>query len=154
VKLLIGEDAYVSAWVAKRIPHMHGEPFPPCTTIGVVNEEGDMLGGVVFTNHHPRYRSVEWSAAADSANWLSRPIINTIMMYPFEQLGCVRITAIIPRRNKRSREFQEKFGFKNEGLVRRGFGGDDALIFGLMRSEWARSPLNMRRELQPVTEAA
>jgi len=147
VKLLLGKDEYVSKWIAQRIPHIAEIGLPPSVTFGVIDDaETRMLGAVAFHDHREHVRSIEWSAAAATPNWLNRGIINAIMAYPFGQLGCVRITAIIPKRNRRSRDFQERFGFKNEGLVRRGFGGDDACIYGLLNSEWKRSPFNMNRQ--------
>ena len=156
MRLLMGKDPLVAEWVRRRIPHMtHSKGFGQCVAIGVINEaKSELVGGVVFHDYRQSVRSIEWSAASDQPNWLNVEIINQIMRYPFDQLNCVRITAIIPRRNKRSRAFQEKFGFRQEGLVRRGFGGDDACIYGLLASDWKKSRFNLRREVKaaPVIE--
>lgn len=146
MKLLLGQDALVGEWILRRIPHMHGVAWDKFVAVGVIDEDDNMLGGVAYHNFQPAYRSIEWSAASDGANWLSRAIINDILRYPFEQMGCVRLTAVIPRKNVKARTFHSKFGFKQEGNVRRGFGGDDAIIYGLMASEWRKSPLNLKRE--------
>lgn len=147
----LGEDALIARWVAERIPEMRGQSFgKDAVAIGVIGgpDGADLLGAVVFANHQAKFRAIEWSAAAITANWLNREIINDIMRYPFEQLGCVRITAVIARKNHRARAFHERFGFRREGLLRRGFGGDDAVIYGLLRSDWAKSPFNAKRERQ------
>lgn len=137
-------------WVAARIPHMRTGTFGPCVTIGVAGKQPGsdprLLGAVVFHDYRPQYRSVEWSAAADDPRWLSPKLIGQIMRYPFDQLNVRRITAVIPRRNERSRDFHARFGFKQEGSIRRGFGSDDAIVYGLMRADWARSPFNLSRE--------
>ena len=59
--------------------------------------------------------------------------------YPFDQLGCGRLTAVTPRRARAARRFLDAFGFKREGLVRQGFGDDDAVISGLLKREWEAS---------------
>lgn len=148
MRLLLGHDALVAEWVRRRIPHLaHTDGFGPCTAMGVIGGEdgASLLGAVVFHAYLPTNRSIHWSAAAATPNWLNRQIITDILRYPFGQLDCVRITAVIPRRNKRSREFQERFGFKHEGTLRREFGGDDGCIYGLLRSEWNKSRFNLDR---------
>ena len=140
MRLVLGRDAWVGGWVARLIPHVGtAEAWGPYAAIGVESEEGEPLGGVVFSGYQPAYRSIEVSFASASPRWLTRPIICAMMRYPFDQLGCQRLTAVTPRRNKPARRFVEVFGFKREGLVRRGFGDDDAVISGLLRREWDAS---------------
>jgi RimJ/RimL family protein N-acetyltransferase len=155
-KLLIGHDFSVAEWVRRRIPHMRkgsfGAPLPngtlPYGAIGVTDGKDDwnLLGGVVFHGFLPNYRSIQWSAASDSTHWLSRSLITDIMKYPFLVQGCVRVTAYIPRRNERARKFHTTFGFKQEGLIRRGFGDDDCFVYGLLASEWRKSRFNLDRQ--------
>lgn len=155
MKLMLGNDDRIAEWISNRIPYLRGESLGPCTTFTVANDAGTkILGAVAFHNYRPTFRSVEWSAAADTPNWLSVPIINKIMAYPFSQLGCVRITAFIAKKNRRSCEFQERFGFKHEGTLRRQAGGDDLKIYGLLNSEWKRSRFNLKRVVpQPAAKS-
>lgn len=137
---------YVGSFVAQRIPHvMLSSAFGAYSAVGVVDETDRLVGGVVFTNYQPDCKSIELSAAADDHRWLTRPVIGEILSYPFHQLGCQRLTAVTPRKAASARRFLEKFGFRREGLVRLGFGSDDAIITGLLRKEWDRSPLNLER---------
>jgi len=138
VRLVIGRDADVGAWVAQRIPAMHGTLFQAFTAIGVEAEDGTPLGGVVFTEYRPMFRSLEMACASDSPRWLTRSIVKEILRYPFRQLNCVRVTAVVARKDKRTRGFIEKLGFRCEGIVRKGLLVDDAAIYGLLRDEWLR----------------
>jgi len=157
------KDLLVAEWVRLRIPHMEhggfGAPLPggrlPYVAYGVIGgpDRVTMLGGVVFHNYVPAYRSIEWSAASVTPCWLNREIISDILSYPFGKLGCARITAIIPKPSgkpddpaQRACDFHWRFGFKHEGTVRRLFGGRDAFIFGLLASEWRKSRFNTHRE--------
>jgi RimJ/RimL family protein N-acetyltransferase len=140
VRLVLGRDAEVAAWVAARIPQMQGpEDFGPCAAIGVESEAGRPLGGVVFSNYLPRYGAIEASFASEHPRWLTRALIRQIMSYPFSQLSCRRITAVTPARATAAQRFLQAFGFRREGLVREGFGADDAVISGLLRREWETS---------------
>lgn len=150
VRLLIGQDEAVAKWVALRIPAMGGEPPEPCTAIGVVDERGAMLGGVIYHNWMKATQNIELSFAAGHRRWLTRPIICALLSYPFDQLDCQRVTGVTPRRATSARRFLDQFGFKREGCVRLGFGNDHAIISGLLRTEWQASkwakPLPERRK--------
>ncbi len=140
MRLVLGRDAMVAEWVAHQLPHVaNGEAFGPCAAIGIESLGGDPLGGVVFSGYQPAYRSIEVSCASASPRWLTRSLIQGIFRYPFDQLDCQRVTAVTGRRNRPSRRFLETFGFKREGLVRKGLGEDDAVIYGLLKREWQAS---------------
>ena len=140
MRIVLGRDPEVADWVARRIPHLgEGRAFGPCAAIGVESEDGRPLGGVVFSEWRPACRSIEASFASDTPRWLTRRIIGAILAYPFEQLGCQRITTLTPRRARAARRFLDAFGFKREGLVRKGFGDDDAMVSGLLKREWEAS---------------
>jgi RimJ/RimL family protein N-acetyltransferase len=140
MRLVLDQPQAIACWVAERIPHMSGaDDFAPCSAIGVVSEEGRALGGVVFSNWQSRFRNIEVSFASETPRWLTRNLIRQILAYPFDQLACQRLTAVTPKKARAARAFLDHFGFKREGVVRRGFGNDDAIISGLLRREWMRS---------------
>lgn len=151
MRLLYGENAAVAHWVACHIPGLesvvastpHGEAFGPSTAIGVINEQGLIVGGVVYHNWQPTYRSIELSFAATDPKWLTQDILSALLRYPFVELDCQRITGFTPKKSRRARRFLDRFGFKREGCVEKGFGSDDAIISGLMRTTWERSKWNM-----------
>lgn len=146
MRLLYGQDAVVGRWVSERIPHMAGADFGPMVALGVLGRDDALIGGVVFHEYRPRCRSIEASFASASPRWLTKNLIGRIMAYPFDQLLCERVTAVTPRKAASARRFLDEFGFKREGLIRRGFGDDDAVISGLLKSEWLRSRWVQPRE--------
>lgn len=133
----------IAAWVAEQIGH--GMDWGPCEAIGVADENDNLIGGVVFNNYQPHNRNIEVSFAATRADWLTPCLVTGILAYPFDQLGCQRITSLTPKRNRRARQFLQKFGFKLEGNVRRGYGDDDCIISGLLASEWRCHRFNRSR---------
>lgn len=146
MRLAIGYDREVAHWVGSMLPHIgDGDAFGPCAAIGVINDAGQAVAGIVFNNHIERYRCIELSMASIDPRWVTRSVLTGILAYPFEQLGCVRVTTITPRKNKRALTFNRKLGFKQEGIVRRGFGSQDAIICGLLAKEWRESPFNLHR---------
>lgn len=137
-------SAHVARWVADQIPHMAQRPdFGPCAAIGVADEDGALIAGCVFHNYFPEYGGIEISCAAISSRWLTKSIIGTMLGYPFDQLGVVRLTAITPLSATSVRRFLNSLGFVNEGVARSALGpGQDAQITSLLSNEWAVSRFN------------
>lgn len=153
MRLLAGYSPFVAHWVAERIQYVaDGLAFGPCAAIGVLGEDNEMLGGVVYHGYQPQFRAIELSFASASPRWLTRPIICSLLSYPFDELHCRRITGVTPRKATSARRFLDHFGFKREGVVRFGFGNDHAIISGLLDSEWRASkwakPLSERMKPQ------
>jgi len=134
MQCVYGLDQAVCAWVAARVPYLTG--FGPSVAVGVARGSV-IVAGIVWHAYSPTQPggNIEVTMAADSAMWLRPRILTELLNYPFKQLGCHRITAVVARKNKRSRRFVEHFGFKLEGVVRQGFGQEDAMIYGMLRSE-------------------
>lgn len=144
MKLVSGPfSPLVAQWVADQIGH--GLDWGPCEAIGVVDKHDNLVGGVVFNQYQPQYRNIEVSFASIRPDWLTPRLVTAILGYAFTQLKCNRITSATPKRNKRARQFLIKFGFKHEGTIRAGYGDDDAIISGLLASEWAVHRFNRER---------
>lgn len=127
----------------------HGQAFGPCSAIGVVNEYGQIQGGVVYHNYQPHFRSVELSCASVGRRWLTKDILRALLRYPLVQLNCNRLQSVTPRKSDESRLFLEQLGFKREGVARFGFGDDHAMVYGLLAKEWAKHPYNRERTARP-----
>lgn len=80
--------------------------------------------------------SLQMSIASDHPGWAKRGIIRALFHYPFQQLGCRRVTSIISKGNRRSRKLCEGMGFSLEGTHKHGMpGGETALTYGLLRED-------------------
>ena len=141
--LVVGEDAAVTHWTCERIPHLAlripysppGMVLGPTSAIGVTDGQ-HMLAGIVFHGYDPYVQSIEVSCAAEDRRWANREVFRAVLRYPFAQLDCQRVTAATPRRATSTRRFLEGLGFRREGSIRRGFGDDNAIVYGLLREEW------------------
>lgn len=133
-KLVLGHDAEVAAWVASRLYYVGQDGFGPNRAVGLaLNDE--LIGGVVYHDYRPSCKDIQMSIAATTARWATPGTVRWLLAFPFFQYGCQRVTALVPRKNKRSRRFNEGIGFKLEGVVRRGFGNDDCMIYGMLKTE-------------------
>ena len=157
--LVFGEP-WLLDWCAAQIPGTDalGWHNQKAQALGLAID-GKLTACMVVHDYHPTHRNCQISFAATSAKWATKPTIRAMMAYPFDQLKCDRLTTIISERNARSIRFNIGIGFKLEGIIRRGYGDCDAMIFGLMRDEapsWlglAISPANAHTPLSMAVTA-
>ena len=140
------ESEFLASWAASHIPHMNGLPFGPCASIGFFDAEGVLGGMVVYSDHQPQYGNIQVSFVVANPKCLTRQLLSVLLRYPFTQLGVQRVTAITPADERTSVwRFLSSFGFTREGRVRKGLGTGDAIIWGLLASEWATNRFNVDR---------
>lgn len=121
-------DSRVPLYVGEKV----GTVFcPPLVALGV-EENGVIIGGVVlncFTGN-----DIEMSIAGETRTW-SRPFIQRVRDYIFDELGCERVS--ITTKNQKVIELAYRLGAQTEGRKRNHFGkGEDAVILGILRDEW------------------
>jgi RimJ/RimL family protein N-acetyltransferase len=131
--ILAGEDEMVADWVADRVPEMEiGDS--PYTAIGLVNDGGVLVGGVVYTNY--TRTDIHMHIALTGRRVLTRWFIGECFRYPFVQLGVKRVTGLVAASNEAARRFDEHMGFKQEGVLRHYMpDGDDCIVYGMLREE-------------------
>lgn len=132
--LLYNEDERVRRFVAGLSGR---EPdFGPSTATGVL-VDGELIAGIVYNEF--RGYDLSMHVSASSPKWASRKIVGTLLAYPFAQLGCVRVTAMISATNDRARKLLRQLGFHVEGFHPLAlYGREDALSFGMLRADAAR----------------
>jgi len=126
------ENAKLGLWMSQRIPHFVPKNF---TTIAWFERGVGIIACAMFHNY--RTTDIEISFAAEpGTKWMQRDLINMVLRYPFNQLGCHRLTAIVRKDNKRARKLVQQIGFKQEGKIRRAdVDGHDMFLYGLLPGE-------------------
>ena len=137
VKFIFGQDEILTRWLIDKVPHMEGMP-EKARAIGITDSDGRLIAVGVYYNWSERFKSIEFAGASITPKWMSREVLSVLFKYPFVQLGCERLTLVIPRRNRRARRVIEGLGFVLEGKARKGFLDDDAMIYGILREEAER----------------
>lgn len=134
IRAICGYDAEIGSWVAERLPDIRAaSDFGPYTSLGVVRD-GRIVAGVVFYDY--RKTDMMLAVAADDPGWMTRGILRAIFDYPFRQMNCQRVSAVIDRRNKRARKLVEGIGFRMEGVLRSALRHNrDAILYGLLNDE-------------------
>jgi RimJ/RimL family protein N-acetyltransferase len=107
--------------------------FGPCTAIGICDGEW-LIAGVVYNWY--RQANIEMTIASISPRWCASRILRGLFSYPFEQIGCRRVTAVTEHTDLSVRAFLRRLGFTEEGVMRHSYlNGNDAVIHGMLREE-------------------
>lgn len=133
--ILLDHKEYVAGWVCKRLrgaemPAADGRWFE---ALGFLDAREQLCGGVVYYDYFGHDIT---AVAAGEGQWLTPLKTKAIFLYPFAQLGCRRMSVSAARKNKRSRRFIERLGFRLEGVKRKGLpDGQDEMLYGMLKSE-------------------
>ena len=130
VTLLLGHDRAVSEWVRRELGM--ATDFGPSVAIGAVCEDKLIAGVVYYCYRHP---NIEMAVAAISPRWANKTTLKGFFDYPFNQLGCSRVTVLVDADNEQVRRFDERLGFVYEGTLREANPNGDAAMYGMLKSE-------------------
>jgi len=128
MQLLYGHDQVVGEWAGRQF----GVEFvPPFSAIGVITDEGRLIGASIFNDCHSG-GNIEWTHVGPRT--MTRKVCRAVVHYAFVVNNATRLTAKTRRSNKVVPKLLMKAGFGFECVMKRYFGpekGDDALVYVL-----------------------
>jgi RimJ/RimL family protein N-acetyltransferase len=128
LKINTGANDIAAVWASEKLQTSF---VPPYVAWGIENKDGRMIAAVVFNDYTGT--NIEISLAGQGA--LTRSVLSQIADYCFNQMKCNRISCHTRAGNKFVNSFTSKAGFKVEGLRRKFYGDDDAISWGMLRSD-------------------
>lgn len=138
MRLVAGQNEAVAKWVAARISFVGDAGFGACTGVGITDNDGHAIAGVVFHDYQPQFRTLAFSIAADTARWVTKRLIGKILQYPFEELGIAKLWTATPSSNERALRLAKGLGFTREAVLARHFGRDHAIINRMFTRDYMR----------------
>jgi RimJ/RimL family protein N-acetyltransferase len=143
-------DELIARFVANLIPHAR-RGFGRCKTIGVINDAGHLIAGIVFHNYNPDAGVIEISGAAlPGVHWLSRRTLQRMFEYPFIACDCQMVVQQTPADNERLLGVLARYNYSFIPVPRM-FGRDrDGVLCLLTREAWESNKFNRRKDLVPV----
>lgn len=109
-----------------------GTEFVDFTAIGL-EHHGAVVCGVIYDNYTKD--DIRMHVAASHVCWCRPQYLRVFFDYPFNQLGCRRVTGIVHEDNLLARQVDEKLGFVQEGRIRQAFANKDGILYGMLRDE-------------------
>ncbi len=125
------ENELLCNWLEKRLD---GASYSGYQTMAFFDPAKGKVHGVVLY-HNYRDTDIEIVFAGEGL-WARRSLIKLALRYPFDQLRCNRITALVRKDNTKSRRMVELIGFRREGKLRAAnTDRSDLLVYGLLPSD-------------------
>ena len=131
--IIVGRYDGIVGWIKDRL---NAQVEGLYTTIGVLNEDGALLGGGVLHN----WTRYDMELTYFGPETMTRRVFHKIAE-ALEEANCHRLTIRVPRGHRKTLVSLPRLGFKYEGTQRRFYGprkADDAISFGILSSEWTR----------------
>lgn len=128
MEIVTGRDLEVARMVGDLIGFTLSPPF---VSIGV-SRGGDLVGGAVFNC----WTGPDIHMTIAGPGVLSRQTMKAFATYAFVQAGCRRVSMTVRASNHLVHRLAGRCGFKIEGIKRRGYGNEDAIIYGLLPEDF------------------
>lgn len=126
--IVIGQE--VIDWVQEKFAC---NDFGPSVGIGYARH-GALVAGVLYNGY--TVKNICMHIASDgSKQWLNRQFLWTAFDYPFNQLKCSRVTALVGEGNHDARRFDEHIGFKLEARLTDACPSGDLLVYRMLKYE-------------------
>ena len=110
------------------------------TALGWVNNQDELVAGVTFTNFDGANVWIDCAAKAKT-RWADRRALWAVFSYCFDQLGCVRVSSMVPEDNKIAQKFNESAGLVHEATLKRAAPNNgDMRVYRMFREDcrWLR----------------
>lgn len=118
----------VVEWIAKRTNEFGSFG----TDIGIGWQKNSrIIAGVAYADWNGP--NVVCHIAAEGKLWATRQYLWTIFDYPFNQLGCKRITVCVGEGNSASRRFVQHLGFELETTLTAAHPSGDLLVYRMFK---------------------
>lgn len=96
---------------------------------------GEDVKAVVLYGDYSR-TDIRMHIASVDPSWCKKGVLRGCFAYPFNQLRVMRVTAIVPKKNKHARRFNERLGFVHEGTHPRSMpDGSATCSYGMVKEK-------------------
>ena len=124
-----------------RVYHFVSQRMPLNVVAGMkglgLERDGELVAGVVYEGYN-RYNVWMHVAAIPGRRWLNREFLRYCFQYPFDELGCRRVSGYVEASNEDARRFDEHLGFRQEAVLHGAASDGGDVILYVMRREDCR----------------
>jgi len=155
IDYVYGQDEVIAHAVAQMIPACRERGFGRCKAIGVIDDDGRLIAGIVYHNWHPDAGVIEMSVAAlPNVRWRTRETLRRMYEYPFEQIGAQMVLHTTSADDERVLRQLATIGHMLV-TVPRLLGPDrDAVLCLFTREAWEQCKFRRRPAIDEHREAA
>ena len=142
----------VSLAVSRALPG--ARDFGACTALGVLDQNGVLIAGVVYHHWFRALGTIEMAMAAlPRSGWLTRETLRRMYDYPFLQLGCQLVQSWQSAEDTANIRQLEAYGYSFVRIPRFYGRNLDGILCQLTDDAWRNNKFNKNRRLE-IQEAA
>lgn len=109
--------------------------FDPKQAVGIALVRNHGPAAITFFDRFTGNDCCMHIASDGTKKWLTPRYLFECFCYPFLQNKQTRVTGLVPARNVAALQFDQKLGFKHEGVLRCGLPDDDLIVLGMLAQE-------------------
>ena len=129
-RLVMGHDEEIADWTFRTFKML---PTRYEMAVGII-EDDKIIGSILWQ----AYRGSDIEISYYGPKTLSLGIARTCAKMAMDYWGVSRVTARTSRKNKMMTRGIKKIGFEYEGICHKGYGDEDAVMYGLYGKNLAR----------------
>lgn len=133
VEILCDESSLSAIWACQNLGDF--SPLAGDYFTFAFYRNGKIIAALIFSGYRPNL-DVWWTIYSIDKHWCTRNVLKTAFRTAFHQLNCRRINLLVSADNANSLSLVKRLGFVCEGCLRAYRDkGEDALVFGMLKSE-------------------
>jgi len=145
IEFVYGHDKEIVEFIST---FAHGQVaannFGNCKTIGIIDNEGKLIAGIIYFNYDPRFEVIEIGVASITPRWFTRPVYRRMFEYPFIECGCQMIMGRVRADHEYLLNQYARLNF-NLTIVPRMYGrNDDGVLCTLTDDQWLDNKFSKR----------
>ena len=138
-------DFVVRSKIASGFTQRAGFPSGNMRAIGIINEDNELIAGIVYFNYNPEAGTIEMSAEAlPKQNWLTRTTLAVMFQYPFIHCNCQMLITKTMARSLHVRRMMKAMGLRIIIIPRAGGRNEDGVIALLTVEDWLKNKFCQR----------
>lgn len=127
----------IGSWYANKTKNPIHEPY---SAMGFLDQLGYIQGAAIFNNYNGANIEMHYYGP----KCVTRMNFKAVLTYVFNELGCIRITVLPPRNNKKLLKILPRLNFVYETVLKNYYGSkkqDDAIVYRMTpieASKWIK----------------
>src|SRR5580765_7938700 len=145
MRYVLDQHELIARFVADMIPHVRDRGFGACRAIGVVDDDDELIAGLVYHNLDPQAGLIELSAAAlPGRQWATRTTLKLMYQFPLLQCRCQMLVQRTLASNERLLGQLARLNYRFIAVPRLFGRHEDGVLCLLTYEDWVAGKLCQR----------
>lgn len=134
----IDRNKALAEWASSIVAPTREIDLTPCTCMAVI-DRGLLIAVMIWNNWDQHAGTMELSGAAVSKRWLTKPVLNSMFFYPFQEANCQMVVARVSEHNTPLLRQLKSIGFDQITVPRLRGRNEAAVVCTMTDEQWQAS---------------